>query len=120
MIKTTTEKPHRITTADWFIFENGTERIEKIPVHYYGLTVKQLKERQAEIAEISKKDENAVIWLSDLLLPRLHSLPELGDENGQPVELTIEFLESQDLRNLRNLQKAIEEDESPKSETKSV
>lgn len=111
------EKPYRKTTADWIVFENGEERTEKISVEYYPMTVKDLKARQAEFTEKGKGDPDATVWVSELILPRLRRLPDLGDADGKPIEITLEFLEDQDVRNLRNLQTAIEEAENPKPTT---
>lgn len=114
MIKQTTEKPYRKTTADWIVFENGAERVEKVQVEYYSLTVKQLKEQRDKIVERHKGDPEAIVWLSDLLFPRLHALPDFVDEQEQPVKLTLDWLEEQDVRNLNNLKDAIDADETPK------
>lgn len=116
MIKTI-EKPYRKTTSDWIVaVENGEEKPEKITVEYYPLTVKELKQRQTDLARQKEENPEAVIWISDLLLPRLKALPDLYDPTGEKqIELTLDWLEAQDIRNLKNIQEAIERDESPKS-----
>lgn len=105
MIKVRT-KPHRQTTADWLIFENDEERTEQIRVQYYPLSVKDLKDSQDV-----KADEK--LWLSDVLIKRLHALPDLCDETEKPIEITLEFLETQSVQNLKNVFEAIDAHENP-------
>jgi hypothetical protein len=115
MIKQT-EKPYRKTTATWIYVENGEEKTAVVGVEYYSLSVKGIKERRAELAEKQKNDPEAIVWVSEALLPRLRALPDVGDADGKPIELTLDWLEDQDIRNLKNLQEVIEADENPKSE----
>ena len=107
MIKTQS-KPYRQTTAQWTVCEGDQEREEAIRVQYYPLTVKDLKESK-QVAD----DETT--WLSDLLVKRLHALPDLVGEDDKPVAITIDFLDIQAVSNLRKIFEAITDHENPKS-----
>jgi hypothetical protein len=107
MIKVT-GKPYRQITADWVVFENDEERTETIRVQYYPLSVKDLKDNQ-------DKSEDEKLWLSDVLLKRLHALPDFCGEDEKPIEVNLEFLDNQSIDNLKRVFDAINEHESPKS-----
>jgi hypothetical protein len=117
MIKTSNSKLIRQTKAQWE-YEDGTEiKSAEITVKYFGRTTKEFREQREEIYRRVKEDPNFVLFHSDTLLKRLHSLPDLGDEEGKTLKITQEWLDAQDLKNLQSLVTAIEEDESPKSMT---
>lgn len=98
-----------------FVYEEGGELVEKqIRVCYYDYTTKQLKEQQAKFEADTKENPNALVWNTDALLTRLHSLPDIVDADGKPVEITLDFLDALDVKNVQAIKKAIEEDVNPK------
>jgi hypothetical protein len=99
-------KTYRQTNSDWLVCENGEEKIENIRVQYYPLTVRDLKEAQDKPA-----DEK--LWLSDVLVKRLHGLPDFVGDDDAPIEISVEFLDSQSIDNLKRVFDAINEHESP-------
>lgn len=113
-ISNATEKRVRQTTAPFIYTENGEEKTASIRVRYFDLTVKQLKERQEKLAAEVKIDPDKLVWLSDTLIERLESLPDIIGDDKKPVELTLEFLESLSLENLKAIKNAIEENDNPK------
>lgn len=114
-----TQKTVRETRAPFEYEHEGRLETAQIRVRYYSATTKELKEdyEQAKIAieEARKKNESAVFWNSETLARRLESLPDLVDQDGKPFEITLDFLESLDARNVGAIVKAIEEDQNPKS-----
>lgn len=116
MIKIQTgQRTIRETAAD-FEYNDGEElKTESIRVLYYSPTVAETKADQAEIERVAKSDTE-VLWFSDLLLKRLHSLPNLCDEKGKPHKITKELLENMDVANLKRIAEAIRNDLNPKSE----
>lgn len=115
MIKVNSQKTVRETRAPYeFVNESGATETAQIRVRYFSFTIKELKEWRAYIKEKVESDPENIIWLSEKLLPRIESLPDLSDEQGNPLPVTVETLEMLDLKNLRSIEKAIEEDLSPK------
>lgn len=107
----------RETTAPYeYTNDSGEIKTDPIRVRYYSSTTKELKEAYAAAQAKIKSDETAIFWHTDKLVKRLESLPDLVDENEQPFEITLDFLESLDAKNVSAIVKAIEEDENPKSE----
>lgn len=120
MIKTAAAKPNRTvrrTTAKWESNgeELGTVETEEITVLYYSPTIAELKAAQADIEQRYKDNPDQIYWLSETLVKRIHSLPDLKVGEGQPTALTAEWLESQDLKNLTSVKTAVEDDINPKS-----
>lgn len=113
------QKTIRETKAPFEYDKDGEIVTADIRVRYYTATTKELKESYAEAVAAVKaaqdNNETAVFWHSDKLIKRLAALPDLVDEDGQEFPITIEFLESIDVRNLAAMVKAIEDDENPKS-----
>ena len=103
----------RETTADFEYEENGVVKTEKIRVRYYDWTTKQLKEQQAAFK--AKLGEDDPLWHTDTLAHRLQSLPDLIDaETGEPVEVTLAFLDGLSVKNVGSIRKAVEDDLNPK------
>jgi hypothetical protein len=99
-------KTFRQTTAEWEVFEDGENKIENVRVQYYPLTVKDLKDNQ-------DNPEDEKLWLSDVLLKRLHALPDFCDDEEKPIEIKLEFLDNQSIDNLKRVFDAINQHESP-------
>lgn len=117
MIKLKTDQRNiRETSADFEYNDGGELKTETIRVLYYSPTVAETKAAQKEIERVQRSDTE-ILWLSDTLLPRLHSLPNLCDEKGKPHKITKAFLESIDIKNLQRIAEAIREDLLPKSES---
>jgi hypothetical protein len=83
--------------------DEGEIKTREVTVLYRNRTVRELRQFEAE----SKADPEKMLYISDLLFPRLVGLPELT------LELTLEWLEEQDPKNLKALQEAIRESENP-------
>lgn len=114
-LKKATGKIVRETTADFITMDGDEMKTEKIRVRYHDLSTKQLKERKAAFDAKFADDPGAVIWNSEDLIDRLHSLPDIVDDNEKPVEITLEFLDSLEVKNLNSIKAAIESDLNPKS-----
>lgn len=111
----------RETTAPYQHEKDGEIKTTSIRVLYYSSTTKELKDRfaeaQAKIKTARENKEAVAFWHSDSLVERLQSLPDLVDEETKkPFEITLEFLDALDPKNVKAIAKAIEEDENPKSE----
>lgn len=89
--------------------EPGDIKGRETTVLYFSPTVAQMKAQRAEVEAVFKENTDAVYWLTDTLVKQVHSLPDLVDE------VTLEWLESQDLKNLQAVRDAINEALSPKS-----
>lgn len=93
----------REITAPFYYSEDGEAKTAQIRVSYLSQSVKDAKEKFAD----------AKATLPELLLARELELPDLTD-NGKPITVTLEFLESLDPKNLMALQEAINNDIYPK------
>jgi hypothetical protein len=60
-------------------------------------------------SNLANREENETIYLSEILAERLYQIPEIL---GKEI-VTLEFLESQDIRNLTALNEAIADAENP-------
>lgn len=110
-IKKETSTLIREAVAAWeFVDNDGKLQSEDIRVLYRDWSTADLKSQQNAAKTEGNEDW---IWNTDSLLKRLHSLPDLVDEKGKPVEITLEFLDSQSVKNIANLKKAIDEDLNP-------
>lgn len=110
-----TGKNVRETTADFTTMDGDEIKTEKIRVRYYDFTTKELREQKAAFDAKTADDPNAVVWNTENLIQRLHSLPDIVDENEKPVEITIDFLDSLEITNLNSIKEAINRDLNPKS-----
>lgn len=91
---------------------NGTDgKVEtaEIGVFYFSPTIAQLKKQRAEAKARYDKDSTDIYWLSEELLPLLHSLSDLPG-TAAPSPLTVEWLDEQDITNLSRIKAAITED----------
>lgn len=96
--------------------ENGDRQVaEEIRILYYSPTTATVKQRMADMKALEESKE-PFYWFSKKLLGTLHSLPDLADENGKPIEITEEFLDGESAANLKMINDAIEADIAPKSE----
>jgi hypothetical protein len=93
--------------SNWEYMDEGEIKTREVTVLYRNRTVRELRQFEAE----SKADPEKMLYLSDLLFPRLVGLPDLPELKGK--ELTIDWLEEQDPKNLKALQEAIRESENP-------
>lgn len=109
------ERTIRETSCKFQYNEGGELKTDDLTIRYFSPTVAESKADQAEIERVAQSDTE-VLWISDLLVKRLHSLPNLCDEKGEPHEITREFLEGLDMTNLRAISDAIRKDLAPKSE----
>jgi hypothetical protein len=108
----------RRTKAQW-VFNTevlGEVETREIDLLYFSPTTKDLKEAQADAEQKYKENPHTVIWASDNLLKRLHSIPDLKVGVGQENELTGDWLDEQAMENLRSLREAIEADQTPKAQ----
>jgi len=105
-----TERTVRECSAPYEYTEKGQTKTDQIQVFYYSLTIKEIKDYQLKLTAIAKKDPGTVIYLSETLAERLHSLPDLADAKGKPLAITVENLDAIDIRNLEAIRKAIDED----------
>lgn len=101
-----------------FTLMNDEGKIETrdITVEYYSLSTKRLKEMREAQEKLLKDNPTATLWHSTTMIELIHSLPELLDAKNRPHRITIEFLDSLDVRNLDSIRRAIEEDGRPKAQ----
>lgn len=108
----------RRTTAP-FEFVNGDGELEtrEITVEYYSLSTKHVKDATAAALKKLKENPGETQWFSEIYVERIHALPDLLDpKTKKAYKITIDFLDSLDLRNLDAIRKAIEEDVRPKEQ----
>jgi hypothetical protein len=94
----------------------GVVEEREIDILYFSPTTKELKASQAEVQQKFKDDPNTIIWVSDNLIKRIHSIPEFKVGEGQEFPLTIDWLDEQDMANIRNIREGIEADQAPKAQ----
>lgn len=101
----------RETTAPFTLIEKGVEKSIPVKIRYWAFSI---AESDAYLAKL-KKLGNKATWV-DILVPLLESIPDLVDNNEQPVTITREFLSSLNTVNLQAIHSAISEDVNhPKS-----
>lgn len=131
----------RTTTAPYYYVEDGEEKVVDVDIVYRDLSIRESREiqdRRRKIEEASslrpiydravgdedysfeqfKEDlANAgdAIYLSDLLLPVIVSLPWVVDDKGKQIDITREVLDAFSSRNLQSFMDAIGENNRPKS-----
>lgn len=112
MIKLNPKKRTIRETTAKFEYMNGTAEIktDDIRVLYYSPTVADSREELAAMKSRKDAEDDSIWWLSDSLLRKVHSLPDLCDEKGKEHKLTREFYESLDFKNLDSILSAINED----------
>lgn len=94
--------------------EGGIE-VREITVEYYSLSTRRLKQMREAVAKRIKDNPDEPLWHSTALAERIHSLPDLLDKKNKPHKITVEFLDTLDVRNLEAIREAIEEDLRPKA-----
>jgi len=126
----------RVCTAEYEHMDDaGNPTVSEIRVRYFSQTVAELKQQRAaalkrarELEKRAEGSEKADIdidnddfpWLSHILVNRLESLPDLTDEKGKPLPITIESLDQLTAANLRAIEAAIAADVAPKSQPSNV
>lgn len=110
------ERAVRQTECDWEYEEDGEIKTEKIRVLYYSPTVADMKADKAEMDARLKEDPDAIIWNSEFLVKRLHSLPDLVDEKDKPHPITVELLDSFTTKNLKAIKDAVDGAIAPKEQ----
>lgn len=110
----------RETTAPFEYVEKGEIKSQIIRVLYFATTVKEDRERYESMAKQRKDNPLKIVWKSESLAKRLHSLPDLKlpGKDGKdvvPFEITPENLEQLDLRNLEAIEEAVVNDTAPKA-----
>ena len=101
----------RTTTAEWEESNDKGEVVSKtISVQYNGLSIKDIKQYDAELKTRITENPNTIIYsIIDTLIRRVHRLPDLL--GNKP--LTVEWLEEQDLQNLTKIREAIYNNDNP-------
>ncbi len=89
--------------------EDGKVASKEITVNYFSPTIADLKQQRIEAKQRAEQDKNAMVWLSEELVPLLHSLTDLPAGVEAPSPVTVEWLEVQDLPNLVRIREAIDE-----------
>ncbi len=84
---------------------------KKLSIEYLD----SLKEPWTEIVN-RRSSVDDTIYYSETLAERLESLPDLVGKDKKPVKISVEFLDTLDIRNLEAIAKAIEEDIRPKAQ----
>jgi hypothetical protein len=104
------ERIVRETTAPFEHMQDGEVATSEIRVRYFSPTTQDIIEQRNEEKARKAEDETASYWLSEALVRRLESLPDLVDGKGKPVKITLEFLNSIAIKNLPAIQDAIAKD----------
>jgi hypothetical protein len=106
MIKVTGKKSVRTCTAPYI--EEG--EIVEISVEYYSWTIAEMKAKREAAEKRAESAPGNIVWASEMLVDRLHALPDLADEKGKPFKITVANLEKLDIDNLNAIREAIDED----------
>ena len=98
--------------------DDGKIVTEELRVKYVTPRIPQIKALEAEIEAAEKEEGARSYWLSRILAQRIHSIPDIADEDGKPLEISQEMLEIYfDIKNLTAIRDAIEEDLAGKSQS---
>lgn len=116
--KQQTNRVIRATDAEWTVNGATPGEIEKktVRVLFYSPTIQELKDAAEEVQQYFKNNPDSPYFVSNVLIKRLHSLPDFNVGEGQPDPLTVEWLDAQDLVNLESVQEAIKGELNPKSQ----
>jgi hypothetical protein len=97
--------------------DKGETVTEQIRVRYFSRTIVEAKENYAELQKLATEDPERIVWTSETLVRRgLESLPDLSDEHGKPLTITVENLDKLEGRNLDAILTAINNDTAPKEQ----
>lgn len=110
------QKTVRETTAKFEYEDEGKIKSEEIRVQYYSPTITELRQFEAELrAKVKDGEPSSTFYLTEFLVRRIHALPDLADTKGKVRKITLDFIESLDVKNLERIRDAINEDLNPKS-----
>jgi hypothetical protein len=107
------QNPNRVvrkTKAEWEYMDGEEIKTREIRVLYRSLTIKEEKELREQFKAETERDPHAILWVSEEILPRLVGLKDLP---GAPEEITLDWLEDQETKNLRAIEQAIKNDLNP-------
>jgi hypothetical protein len=105
-LKTASKRLVRETKCPFlFVDDNGEERSEDIRVRYYSLTVGEMREFGRRVDE-----HGSEMYVTDLLMPLLESLPDIVGDDEKPLPITLELLDSFSGVNVKAIHRAIQED----------
>lgn len=108
--KTQTSRAVRETTAKWeYSGEDGKLAVGEVTIGYFSPTIAEMKKQRLE-AKTRFENDGGIVWISEELLPMLHSLTDLPGGLKAPFPMTLEWIEEQDIRNLDSIRTAIDED----------
>lgn len=110
MSKTKETRTVRECTTTWDYNDDDELKSKEIRVRYFSPTIAQLKRDRIEEEKRIDKDPTSLTWLSDILSKSIHSLNDLPGTPTSVMKPSIEWLDEQDLRNLKNVRDAIDED----------
>jgi hypothetical protein len=110
----------RETTVPFEYTENGEVKAQNIRLRYYAETVKEARDRYASQQKLRTENPGKIVWLSESLVGRIESLPDLKLPGGSKTEdkqfeITVANLDQLDVRNLEAMQSAILQDTAPKA-----
>jgi hypothetical protein len=109
----------RETSAEFEYEEKGELKTDTIRVQYYSPTITELRQFEQELRAKFKENtegESSTFYLTEFLVRRIHALPDLADAKGKPHKITLEFIESLDIKNLERIRDAINDDLNPKAQ----
>lgn len=109
----------RETTAVIEVNDDEGNLIEQtIRVKYYSPRVADIEAIKTEIDKAAAEGESETrSFLTWMLASRIHSLPDIADEKGKPLEVSQTMLEEYlDIKSLNAIREAIEDDLNPKSQ----
>ena len=95
--------------------ESGELKTHQIRVRYRSVTSRDLKAQRADMFARHEANPNGIVYLSETLAKRIESLPDLIGEDGEPVQISEDFLDTLAVENLQAINQAINEGTDGKS-----
>lgn len=92
--------------------DNGVEQTTEMRVRYWSFSIAETREYQSKLEAMQRGDLSST--LADILALLIAELPDVVDDNGNPVQVTPELLSQINIVNLRAIDRAISEDLYPK------
>jgi hypothetical protein len=92
--------------------ENGEERTENVRIRYYSFSIRETREYQKRVENLQANGGTGS--LGEILAYMIAEIPDLVDDDGNPVPVTPELMEQINVINLRAIDRAISEDIRPK------